>query len=193
MGEQTRTVVITGASGGLGQAMTEAFASRGFDVLLNYHQDRGGAAAAAAAARLKQREEERAVGERAAAERLETERKERARLEHRLISLIPIDATFSAGEYAELAHAEIDALLEQGGRPIVVGGTGLYLRAALTELQLRPPPPSEVRGRWIRELERLGSPALHAVLAQRAPWAAGQIEPADRQRVVRALELLDIG
>jgi tRNA dimethylallyltransferase len=118
---------------------------------------------------------------------------ERARLEHRLVSFLPVDAEFSAGQYAELAHAEIDALLEQGGRPIVVGGTGLYLRAALTELQLRPPPPSEVRGRWIRELERLGSPALHAVLVQRAPWAAGQIEPADRQRVVRALELLDIG
>ncbi|MBV9006447.1 MAG: tRNA (adenosine(37)-N6)-dimethylallyltransferase MiaA, partial [Solirubrobacterales bacterium] len=53
---------------------------------------------------------------------------ERSQLDHRLISFLPIDAAFSAGQYAELAHAEIDALLEAGDRPIVVGGTGLYLR-----------------------------------------------------------------
>ncbi len=118
---------------------------------------------------------------------------EQAKLEHRLVSFLPVDAQFSVGQYAELAHAEIDGLLSQGSRPIVVGGTGLYLRAALSELQLRPAPPAEIRERWIAELERLGSRGLHAVLAQRAPWAAEQIEPADRQRVIRALELLDIG
>jgi len=118
---------------------------------------------------------------------------QRALLEHRLVSFLPVDAEFSVGQYAELAHAEIDSLVADGGRPIVVGGTGLYLRAALTELQLRPAPPAEIRSRWMSELDRHGSPALHAVLAQRAPWAAEQIEPADRQRVVRALELLDIG
>ena len=64
---------------------------------------------------------------------------ERAALEHRLVSFLPLDATFSVGQYAELAHAEIDGLLATGRRPIVVGGTGLYLRAALTELDLRPP------------------------------------------------------
>jgi tRNA dimethylallyltransferase len=118
---------------------------------------------------------------------------ERARLEHRLISFLPIDAQFSAGQYAELAHAEIDNLLAAGHRPIVVGGTGLYLRAALSQLSLRPPPPEGVRERWFAELVDRGSPALHAVLAQRAPWAAAEIEPADQQRVVRALELLDMG
>jgi tRNA dimethylallyltransferase len=118
---------------------------------------------------------------------------ERSALEHRLISFLPVDARFSAGEYAELAHAEIDGLLADGMRPIVVGGTGLYLRAALTELTLRPAPPEGVRERWTAELERRGPLALHALLAQRAPWAAAGIEPADRQRVVRALELLDAG
>jgi tRNA dimethylallyltransferase len=118
---------------------------------------------------------------------------ERIALEHRLISLIPLDASFSAGQYAELAHAEIDGLLADGRRPIVVGGTGLYLRAALTDLSLKPPPPEGVRERWTAELDRRGPQALHAVLAERAPWAAEQIEPADRQRVVRALELLDAG
>jgi tRNA dimethylallyltransferase len=118
---------------------------------------------------------------------------ERARLEHRLISFLPVDASFSAGQYAELAHAEIDQLLDEGRRPIVVGGTGLYLRAALTELKMRPTPPEGVRERWTAELERRGPAALHGVLAERAPWAADEIQPADRQRIVRALELLDAG
>ncbi|MBV8943818.1 MAG: tRNA (adenosine(37)-N6)-dimethylallyltransferase MiaA [Solirubrobacterales bacterium] len=117
----------------------------------------------------------------------------RARLEHRLVSFLPVDASFSAGQYAELAHAEIDALLEAGARPVVVGGTGLYLRAALAELSLRPPPPEGVRERWLAELERRGAPALHAVLRERAPWAAAEIEPGDRQRIIRALELFDAG
>jgi tRNA dimethylallyltransferase len=118
---------------------------------------------------------------------------ERIALEHRLVSLIPLDASFSAGQYAELAHAEIDGLLADGRRPIVVGGTGLYLRAALTDLSLKPPPPEGVRERWTAELDRRGPQALHAVLAERAPWAAEEIQPTDRQRVVRALELLDAG
>jgi tRNA dimethylallyltransferase len=118
---------------------------------------------------------------------------QRAVLEHRLISFLPVDAQFSAGQYAELAHAEVDDLLGSGQRPIVVGGTGLYLRAALTELSLRPPPPEGVRERWIAELTDRGPEALHAVLAERAPWAAAEIQPGDRQRVVRALELLDMG
>jgi tRNA dimethylallyltransferase len=119
--------------------------------------------------------------------------RERAQLEHRLISFLPVDAQFSAGQYAELAHAEIDDLLARGQRPIVVGGTGLYLRAALTELSLRPAPPEGVRERWQAELEQRGPEALHALLLQRAPWAATEIQAGDRQRVVRALELLDAG
>jgi tRNA dimethylallyltransferase len=118
---------------------------------------------------------------------------ERAELEHRLVSFLPVDATFSAGQYAQLAHAEIDELLDEGRQPIAVGGTGLYLRAALTDLDLRPPPPAEVRERWVGELAREGAPALHARLAAAAPWAAERIEPGDRQRIVRALELLELG
>jgi tRNA dimethylallyltransferase len=114
-------------------------------------------------------------------------------LEHRLVSFLPLDATFSAGQYAELAHAEIDGLLAAGRRPIVVGGTGLYLRAALTELDLRPPPPEGARERWIAELEEHGAAALHSRLADRAAWAADAIQPNDARRVVRALELLDAG
>jgi tRNA dimethylallyltransferase len=118
---------------------------------------------------------------------------ERAQLEHRLLSFLPLDATFSAGQFAELAHAEIDELLAAGQLPIVVGGTGLYLRAALTELSLRPPPAEGVRERWLAELETRGPQGLHAILAREAPWAAADIDPGDRQRVVRALELLESG
>jgi tRNA dimethylallyltransferase len=118
---------------------------------------------------------------------------ERALLEHRLVSFFPLDATFSAGQYAELAHAEIDGLLAAGRRPIVVGGTGLYLRAALTELSLRPPPPEGVRARLTAELERDGPAVLHGRLAKAAPWAADTIDPADGRRIVRALELHSAG
>ena len=118
---------------------------------------------------------------------------ELAALEHRLVSFLPVDARFSAGEYAALAHAEIDGLLADGATPIVVGGTGLYLRAALTDLALRPPPPDELRERLERELAERGPIALHAHLARRAPWAAERIDPRDSSRIVRSLELLELG
>jgi tRNA dimethylallyltransferase len=118
---------------------------------------------------------------------------ERARLEHRLLSFLPVDATFSVGQYAQLAHAQIDELLGEGRRPIVVGGTGLYLRAALAELDLRPAPEAGVRERLVVDLERHGPGVLHARLAELAPWAAEGIEPGDRQRIVRSLELLELG
>jgi tRNA dimethylallyltransferase len=118
--------------------------------------------------------------------------RERAALEHRLISFLPIDARFSVAEYAELAHAEIDGLLADARLPLVVGGTGLYLRAALTKLRLRPPPAEGVRERWEQQLLERGVEALHSELARRAPWAAVTIDRRDRHRVVRALELSDL-
>ncbi|MBN1530064.1 MAG: tRNA (adenosine(37)-N6)-dimethylallyltransferase MiaA [Thermoleophilaceae bacterium] len=120
-------------------------------------------------------------------------REERGRLEHRLLSFVPPAETFSAGAFAELAHAEVDAALRAGRRPLVVGGTGLYMQAALTDLELRPPVPAEVRERLEAELDARGSPALHAELAERSAEAAAAIEPGDRTRVLRALELLETG
>jgi tRNA dimethylallyltransferase len=118
---------------------------------------------------------------------------EQARLEHRLLSFVPVTETFSAGQFAELAHGEIDDALAAGRRPIVVGGTGLYLQAALTDLELRPPPAPGVRERVVEEVDARGPEALHAELAERAPGAAAAIDPSDRTRVVRALELLEMG
>jgi len=118
---------------------------------------------------------------------------EQAQLEHRLVSFLPVNGSFSAGRYAKLAHHEIDTLLSEGARPIVVGGTGLYLRAALADLDMRPPPPPGAREHWSAELARHGPEALHAELAQRDPERAANVAPRDRQRLVRALELLGAG
>jgi tRNA dimethylallyltransferase len=118
---------------------------------------------------------------------------EQARLEHRLVGFVPVTETFSAGQFAALAHREIDAALAAGRRPIVVGGTGLYLQAALTDLELRSPPPPGVRERIVAAAEERGLEALHAELAERSPAAAAAVEPTDRTRIVRALELLEMG
>jgi tRNA dimethylallyltransferase len=114
---------------------------------------------------------------------------ERARLEHRLLGFLPVTETYSAGAYAQRAHAEIDGALARGRRPMVVGGTGLYLRAALADLDLRPPVPADVRNRWSGQPPQ----TLHATLRTRAPAVAAGIAPTDRHRLIRALELLDAG
>jgi tRNA dimethylallyltransferase len=118
---------------------------------------------------------------------------EQERLEHRLLGFVPIDRTFSVGEFMPLAHAEIDGALASGRTPIVVGGTGLYLRAALSDLDLKPPPPAGLRERLAAEADEIGTEAMHARLAQRAPRAAAAVAPGDRSRVVRLLELLEMG
>jgi tRNA dimethylallyltransferase len=114
-------------------------------------------------------------------------------LEHRLVSFLPIHARFSAGEYARLAHAEIDDLLADDAAPIVVGGTGLYLRAALADLDLKPAPPDELRHHWEEQMLTRGPEALHDELTRRAPWAAGRVDRNDRSRIIRLLELHDLG
>jgi len=114
-------------------------------------------------------------------------------LEHRLVSVLPISETCSAGRFAGLAHREIDDALTAGRVPVVVGGTGLYLRAALTDLELRPPAPPEIRERLEAELASEGAEALHARLLVVAPWAAEHVQPRDRSRIVRWLELHELG
>jgi tRNA dimethylallyltransferase len=114
---------------------------------------------------------------------------DRARLEHRMIGIVDVRERFSVAEYATRAHAEIDEIDDGGGTPIVVGGTGLYLRAALAELELRPPPSPGVREALMADVQARGPEALHAELAVRAPGIAATIDPRDRHRVVRALEL----
>lgn len=115
---------------------------------------------------------------------------ERERLEHRLLGVITVGDEFSAGRFAQLAHREIDSLLEQGRRPIIVGGTGLYLRAALSDLDLRPPVPEAVRSAVEAEIAASGPEALHAELD---PDLAATIHPRDRKRIARTVELQRAG
>ncbi|HET8872173.1 MAG TPA: tRNA (adenosine(37)-N6)-dimethylallyltransferase MiaA [Gaiellaceae bacterium] len=110
-----------------------------------------------------------------------------------LVAIWELEHEASVGEYAELAHDAIDGALTEGLTPIVVGGTGLYLRAALAELDLPPAPKPGARERWDRAYDELGRDAAHELLGERDPEAAARIHPNDRRRVVRALELAEIG
>jgi tRNA dimethylallyltransferase len=110
-----------------------------------------------------------------------------------LVGIWDLDHEASVAEYAERAHAAIDDAIVKGLTPVVVGGTGLYLRAALVELQLPPAPAPGARERWEREYDTLGPDAAHEQLAELDPDAAARIHPNDRRRVVRALELAEAG
>jgi tRNA dimethylallyltransferase len=111
----------------------------------------------------------------------------------RLVAVWPLDHEGSVGEYAALAHATIDEVVAAGKTAVVAGGTGLYLRAALAELELPPAPPPEARARWERVYDRSGPEHAHALLARADPEAAAMVHPNDRRRVVRALELAEVG
>ncbi len=119
--------------------------------------------------------------------------KQRRRADHRLIGCVPIDVEFSVAQYSELAHAEIDGALAAGVQPIVVGGSGLYMQAALTEMPLRPQVSPGLEQGLQARLEAEGAEVLHAELAAGAPAAASRIDAGDRRRLVRALALLSEG
>lgn len=110
----------------------------------------------------------------------------------RLVGIWPLSTEASVGEYLPLAHAAIDEILEEGRTPILVGGTGLYFRGALGELELPPPPAPGARERWGAVYDR-DPAAAHARLAELDPPAAAAVHVNDRRRVVRALELVEAG
>jgi tRNA dimethylallyltransferase len=110
-----------------------------------------------------------------------------------LVGIWELDHEASVAEYQALAHAAVDAALAAGRTPIVVGGTGLYFRAALAGLDLPPAPAPGARERWQRLYDERGGEAAHALLAERDPEAALAVHPNDRRRVVRALELAEAG
>jgi len=107
----------------------------------------------------------------------------------RLVGLIPLEDDVSVGEYQRLAHAAID----ESDVPLVVGGNGLYFRAALSAFELPPPAAPGRRAFWQDEYDRLGAEVVHAALANRDAAAAARVHANDRKRVVRALELSDAG
>jgi len=111
----------------------------------------------------------------------------------RLVGYLGLDEEGSVAEYQRLAHEAIDEILAAGRTPVVVGGTGLYLRAALADLELPPPPAPGTRDRLERLYDEEGAEQAHALLADRDPEAAAAVHPNDRRRVVRALELAETG
>jgi tRNA dimethylallyltransferase len=111
----------------------------------------------------------------------------------RLVGVFDIEHDVSVGEFQQLAHAAIDEILAAKRTPVVVGGTGLYLRAALSDLKLPPPPSPDVRARWEAFYDEHGAVHAHGRLQTLDPAAAARLHPNDRRRIVRALELAEAG
>jgi tRNA dimethylallyltransferase len=111
----------------------------------------------------------------------------------RLVGIWALEHAGSVAEFAGLAHEAIDEILRAAKLPIVVGGTGLYLRAALADLGVPPSPAAGSRKRLEGLYDQIGADRAHALLAERDPAAAANVHPNDRRRVVRALELAEAG
>ena len=116
---------------------------------------------------------------------------ERRGVPHHLLDVWDVTVAASVAEYQRMARAVIDALLAQGRTPVLVGGSGLYVRAAIDELEF-PGTDPEVRARLEEELAREGSGVLHARLAALDPPAGAAILPSNGRRIVRALEVVEI-
>ena len=114
---------------------------------------------------------------------------DRRRVPHHLIDVVDPGQEFSAAQYAALARAAVAAARRRGRLPVVVGGTGLYLRALLVGLFQGPSRDAELRRRLEGIAERHGDARLHRLLARVDPGAAARIPPGDRVRIVRALEV----
>jgi tRNA dimethylallyltransferase len=116
---------------------------------------------------------------------------ERQGIEHHLIDILEVTEDSSAAQYQALARAKIDELLLKRIPTIVVGGTGLYVKSILDDLNF-PDTNEEVRARLQRECESIGALALHAKLAKLDPAAAAAIPAQNSRRVIRALEVIEL-
>ena len=110
----------------------------------------------------------------------------------RLVAIRDLAEEFSVGEYAQLAHEEIDELVRSNGTAVVAGGTGLYVRAALVDLELPPAVEPDTRARWESLYDR-DADAAYVRLEELDPAAVEIVHRNDRRRVVRALELAEGG
>ena len=115
----------------------------------------------------------------------------RARAPHRLYGILDPAEPCSAGHWRALAVAEIERAHGAGLLPVVVGGTGLYLRALMSGIARMPPVPRPIRERVRARLAGAGSHALHDELRRRDPATAARLPPGDSQRIARALEVLE--
>ncbi len=116
-------------------------------------------------------------------------REQRALVPHHLLDVVEADEHFTAGEYARQARAAISGIAHRHRLPIVVGGTGLYLRALLEGLFPGPQRSDDLRERLRRRVERRGSGYLHRLLTRLDPEAAGKIHVNDAPKLIRAIEV----
>lgn len=116
---------------------------------------------------------------------------ERQGVPHHLLDVWPVTRTATAADYQALCREVVDGLLARGVVPVLVGGSGLYLRAALDDLEF-PGTDPDLRAELEADLERDGPLALHARLAQLDPAAATRMEPTNGRRIVRALEVVTL-
>jgi len=116
-------------------------------------------------------------------------RAERACIPHHLFDVIQPTADVTAGEYARQGRKVLDEIRTRGSLPIVVGGTGLYLRALLEGLFPGPQRSEELRERLRERADKKGSAYLHRMLRRRDPAAAGKIHANDKPKLIRALEI----
>lgn len=111
----------------------------------------------------------------------------------RLVGIWPPTRQGTVGEFQRLAHEAIDEIVASDRLAVVVGGSGLWFQAALTDFELPPEVAATERERWERLYDRFGPEVAHGLLAARDPRAAAQVHRNDRKRVVRALELWQAG
>jgi tRNA dimethylallyltransferase len=116
---------------------------------------------------------------------------ERAGVPHHLLDIWPVTQTASVSEYQLLARNAIDDVRGRGHTPILVGGSGLYVRAAIDKLQF-PGTDPDLRARLEEELSQVGPAVLHARLAALDPPAAAAILPGNGRRIARALEVIEL-
>ncbi len=116
---------------------------------------------------------------------------ERRGVPHHLLDVWPVTEPASVAAYQALARRTVDDLLARDRVPVVVGGSGLYVRAVLDDLRF-PGTDAAVRSRLEGELAEYGAAALHARLAELDPVAAGGILPSNGRRIVRALEVVEL-
>jgi tRNA dimethylallyltransferase len=117
---------------------------------------------------------------------------ELSRVSHHLISILELNEQYSAARFRELTIPLIGQIRARGAVPLIVGGSGLYIKALVDGLFESPPADQAYRDLLRREEEKKGRGYLHRLLMERDPVSAGRIHPHNLKRVIRALEVLEL-
>ncbi len=116
---------------------------------------------------------------------------DRRRVRHHMVDVLEPSEDLSVARFQRLARTAVDSILDSGGLPLLVGGSGLYFRAVVDPLEF-PGTDPEIRHRWERSAEEGGAEKLYEHLRRVDPAAADRIEPGNVRRIVRALEVIEV-